>query len=42
MNPWPFIVAAYAITLGGAALITLLSWRSMRKAEAAVEDLPRR
>lgn len=42
MNPWPFIIAAYAITLVGAALIVALSWRAMRKAESAVEDLPRR
>lgn len=42
MNPWPFVIAAYVLTLGGAALITLMSWRAMRKAEAAVDDLPRR
>lgn len=42
MNPWPFVIAAYGLTLGGAALIAGLSWRAMRKAEAAVEDLPRR
>lgn len=42
MNPWPFIIAAYVLTLGGAALIVALSWRAMHKAEAAVEDLPRR
>jgi hypothetical protein len=42
MNPWPYVIAAYALTLGGAALITFVSWRAMRKAEAAVENLPRR
>lgn len=42
MNPWPFVIAAYGLTLGGAALITLLSWRAMIRAERAVEDLPRR
>ncbi|MEP6786651.1 MAG: hypothetical protein ABI898_13075 [Sphingomonadales bacterium] len=42
MNPWPFVIAAYGLTLGGAALITFLSWRSMTRAENAVENLPRR
>jgi heme exporter protein CcmD len=39
MNPWPFVIAAYALTLLAAAALILLSWRSMRKAEAAVEQL---
>jgi hypothetical protein len=39
MNPWPFVIAAYAITLLGAAGVALLSWRAMRRAEAAVEAL---
>ena len=33
MNPWPFVTAAYAATLGGGALIALLSYLAMRKAE---------
>ncbi len=33
MNPWLFVIAAYAVTLGGAALVALWSWRAMRKAE---------
>jgi hypothetical protein len=42
MNPWPFVTAAYAITLGGTG--TLLWWAlaSMRRAEAAAEALTRR
>jgi len=39
MNPWPFVVAAYALTLLATATLVLLSWRSMRKAEAAAEQL---
>jgi LPXTG-motif cell wall-anchored protein len=39
MNPWPFVIAAYALTLGGAALIAGWAWFAMRKAERAVEDL---
>jgi hypothetical protein len=33
MNPWPFVAAAYGVTLLGAALVALLSWRAMRRAE---------
>jgi protein-S-isoprenylcysteine O-methyltransferase Ste14 len=39
MNPWPFVVAAYVITLGGAAAITYWAWTTMRRAEAEVERL---
>lgn len=33
MNPWPFVIAAYAVVLGGTALLSLLSWIAMRRAE---------
>mgnify|MGYP000515435409 CR=1 FL=1 len=33
MNPWPFVTAAYAVTLIGAAAVALWSWIAMRKAE---------
>lgn len=33
MNPWPFVTAAYAITLGAAALLAVVSWLAMRAAE---------
>ena len=39
MNPWPFVIAAYVLTLGGAAVIGLWSWWTMRRAERAVEEL---
>ena len=39
MNPWPFVIAAYALTILATAALVLLSWRSMRRAEAAVEHL---
>jgi heme exporter protein D len=38
MNPWPFVAAAYALTLLATAALVILSWRSMRKAEAAAEQ----
>ncbi len=33
MNPWPFVVAAYLLMLGGAGMMTLVSWLAMRRAE---------
>jgi hypothetical protein len=33
MNAWPFIVAAYAVTLGAAATLTLVSYVAMKRAE---------
>ncbi len=33
MNPWPFIAAAYGVTLGGAGLLGVLSYLAMRRAE---------
>jgi hypothetical protein len=39
MNPWPFVAAAYAVTI--VALAGLLAWAdaSMRRAEAAADKL---
>ncbi len=33
MNPWPFVTAAYAITLVASAGIALFSYMAMRAAE---------
>lgn len=38
MNHWPFVIAAYAITLGLTGLLLLLSWQSMRRAEVNAKD----
>ena len=37
MNPWPFVIAAYAVTIATTAGLLLWSWRSMRRAEGAAE-----
>ena len=39
MNPWPFVIAAYAVTM--IAVAGLLWWAhgSMRRAEAAADKL---
>jgi hypothetical protein len=39
MNPWPFVIAAYAIALIATAGLLLASYVSMRRAEAAAESL---
>jgi hypothetical protein len=42
MNPWPFVIAAYALVLGGTAALTLWAWRSMRAAERFADEVTRR
>ena len=37
MNHWPFVIAAYALTLGSTAALLAISWRAMRRAEQAAE-----
>ena len=33
VNAWPFVAAAYAVTLGGAAILSIVSYLAMRRAE---------
>ena len=42
MNPWPFVIAAYAVALGGTAALVLWSWMAMRRAEADADRLSNR
>ena len=42
MNHWPFIVAAYALTVAGTLGLALWSWAAMRRAEAEADRLGRR
>lgn len=42
MNAWPFVIAAYGLTLAATALLLGWAWRSMRAAEALAESLKRR
>ena len=42
MNPWPFVVAAYAMAIGLTAALLLWSFASMRRAEAAADALKNR
>ena len=41
MNPWPFVVAAYAVALLFTAAVTLWSFVGMRSAEREAEKLGR-
>ncbi|HUE78604.1 MAG TPA: heme exporter protein CcmD [Sphingomicrobium sp.] len=41
MNPWPFVIAAYAVTIIAVGALLLWSYRSMRRAEAAADQLRR-
>ena len=42
MNPWPFVIAAYAAALALTAALLLWAWSSMRRAEAAADALRRK
>ena len=39
MNPWPFVAAAYAVTIVAVAGLIMWSLASMRRAEAAADKL---
>lgn len=39
MNPWPFVIAAYAVALLATAGLLLASFASMRRAEAEADKL---
>ena len=39
MNHWPFIIAAYAVTIVGTLALVLASYRAMREAEASADAL---
>jgi hypothetical protein len=42
MNPWPFVAAAYAVTIALVAALVLWAYLAMRKAEAAANSLNRK
>ena len=42
MNPWPFVIAAYSITVALTAALLLWALASMRRAEAAADALKRK
>ena len=42
MNPWPFVIAAYSVTVGAMGALLAWAWLSMRRAEAAADALKSR
>ncbi|MHA6722617.1 hypothetical protein [Sphingomonas sp. RS2018] len=42
MNAWPFVLAAWGLTVGATALASLWSFAAMRRAERAADALTRR
>ena len=42
MNPWPFVTAAYALTIAATVALLLWAWVGMRRAEASADELKRR
>ena len=42
LDHWEFVIAAYAIGVGGIAALTGWSWRTMRSAEARRDEVKRR
>ena len=42
MNPWPFVIGAYAFAILGTLGLTLSSWAAMRRAEAEAARLGER
>lgn len=41
MNPWPFIIASYGLTLLGTSGLALWSWAAMRRSEAEADAVGR-
>jgi Flp pilus assembly protein CpaB len=41
MSPWSFVIAAYAVALVGTLGLLLWAYMSMRRAEAAADELKR-
>ena len=42
MNPWPFVSAAYGVTIALTLALLLWAFASMRRAEAAADSLKRK
>jgi len=42
VNHWPFMIIAYALSIGGTATITAVSYGAMRRAEKRADSLLRR
>ena len=41
MNPWPFVAAAYVVTVTATSALLIWAYLGMRRAEAAADALKR-
>jgi hypothetical protein len=41
MNPWPFVIAAYAVAVALSAALLLWAYACMRRSETAADALKR-
>ena len=41
LDHWDFVIAAYAVGLGGLAVLAAWSWQAMRKAEKRRDEVKR-
>ena len=41
MNAWPFILAAYGLTIAGTLALAYASWSAMRRAERRADEIGR-
>lgn len=41
MNPWPFVIAAYALTFAGTLALCVWTWNTMRRAEQRADNMKR-
>jgi hypothetical protein len=42
MNHWSFVTAAYVVAIGGTVALLAWAYLTMRRAEAAADDLKRK
>ena len=42
MNPWPFVIASYSIVIASTGALIAWAFVTMRRAEAALEQLQRK
>jgi len=42
MDPWPFVIAAYALTLAGTAATSIWAWRAAQSAERRAGQMQER
>ena len=42
MNPWPFVIAAYGVSIALTVALLLWAFASMRRAKAAADALKRK